>query len=46
MVGEGKKYRFVWKKNRIGFEKMNGEKVVEVLGEVDEGKIVGEIGGG
>ncbi|MFH0493621.1 hypothetical protein ACG1P5_16665, partial [Lactiplantibacillus plantarum] len=39
-------YSFVWKKNTIRFDKMNREKLVDLLGELHEAKIVGEIPAG
>ncbi|QBK71659.1 transposase [Lactiplantibacillus plantarum] len=46
ILADANKYSFVWKKNTIRFDKMNREKLVDLLGELHEAKIVGEIPAG
>ncbi|WP_353726726.1 IS1182 family transposase (plasmid) [Lactiplantibacillus plantarum] len=46
ILADANKYSFVWKKNTIRFDKMNREKLVDLLGELHGAKIVGEIPAG
>ncbi|WP_048000899.1 IS1182 family transposase [Lactiplantibacillus herbarum] len=43
ILADANKYSFVWKKNTIRFDKMNREKLIELLGELHAAKILGEI---
>lgn len=46
ILADANKYSFVWKKNTIRFDEMNREKLVELLGELHEAKIIGEVPAG
>lgn len=46
ILADANKYSFVWKKNTIRFDEMNHEKLVELLGELHEAKIIGEVPAG
>ena len=46
ILADANKYSFVWKKNTIRFDEMNREKLVGLLGELHEAKIIGEVPAG
>ena len=43
ILADANKYSFVWKKNTIRFDKLNREKLVELLGELHAANVVGEV---
>lgn len=42
ILANANKYSFVWKKNMVRVDKLNYEKLIALLGELHEAKIVGE----
>lgn len=46
ILADANKYSFVWKKNTIRFDQMNRKKLVKLLGELHEAKIVDEVPAG
>lgn len=43
ILADANKYSFVWKKNTIRFDQMNRQKLVALLGELHEAKVIGEV---
>ncbi len=43
ILADANKYSFVWKKNVVRFGELNRQKVVELLGELHEAKVIGKI---
>ncbi|MFB9768561.1 IS1182 family transposase [Lactiplantibacillus modestisalitolerans] len=46
ILADANKYSFVWKKNTIRFDQMNRKKLVDLLGELHEAEIIGEVPAG
>ena len=43
ILADANKYSFVWKKNTLRFDTLNREKLVELLGELHEANLIGQV---